>query len=186
MIMKQRIGLIVFVLSAAVLVSCARATPEQVDETPKTAVKIGNMTVEEHDSNGRIYPDLMEYCGEYQGSEKEPGTQTVDCEVPLLPRMQVGFGWGAKDLSLLGDNWRAMTWELHIDGHQIDLNEFQQWSTGDQDALFRGWTLDLVDLSPGKHTLRLVWRAETPIDDGFDIYAPGTYENIVNFTVLEE
>ena len=43
-----------------------------------------------------------------------------------------------------------MTWELHIDGHQINLNEFEQWSSGDQDAIYRGWTIDLVNLSPGR------------------------------------
>ena len=171
--MKKLVCLTLLVLFATVLASCAGATPQQVD-------------VEEHDMNGRIYPDLRDYCGEYQRSEKEPGTATVDCEVPLLPRIQIGFGWGAKDLTLLQANWSAMTWELHIDDHQINLNEFGQWNSGDQEALYRGWALDLVNLSPGKHTLRLLWKSETPIDDGFDIYAPGMYESIVNFTVLEE
>ena len=135
-------------------------------------------------------PNLTQYCGDYQSFGKELGTQTFECEVPLIPRMQIGFGWGAKDTTLRDSNWSAMIWELYIDEVQISLDEFEQWNMSGQDtaghqAEGRGWWLDLVNLSPGKHTLRLLWKSETPIDDGFDIYAPGTYENIVNFTVLE-
>jgi hypothetical protein len=175
---------LMLLLFAVLLMSCARATPEQGGTTRK-------ITVEEH-AGGTRSPDLAEYCSGYQSMGMEPGVHTIDCEVPLLPRLQVAFGWGAKDTAILDSNWNAMTWELHIDGQQINLGLFTPWSetssgiVGSQTLELRGWRLDLVNLSPGKHSLRLLWRSETPIDDGFDVYPAGTYENIVNFTVLEK
>ena len=181
--MKKLIGLTFLVLLTAIFMSCARVAP-------KPGIKVGTMTVEEH-ATLRNYPDLRDYCGEYSPQAMTPGTQTIDCEVPLLPRIQTDFGWGAKDSTTLDSNWSAMTWELYLDGQQINLDEFEQWSRSGRTlagnpAQGRGWTLDLVDLSPGEHILRLLWRSETPIDDGFDIYPPGTYESDVNFTVLEQ
>lgn len=171
-------------LFAVILISCAQAMSEP-------GSTISNITVEEHASGTRS-PDLGEYCGEYQTMGREPTTKTVDCEVPLLPRLQIGFGWGAKDTAILDSNWNAMKWELYIDGQEINLDDFAPQDEtssgiiGSQTVESRFWLLDLVNLSPGKHTLRLLWRSETPIDDGFDVYAPGTYESIVNFTVLEK
>lgn len=186
--MKKLVYLTLFVLFATVLVSCARATPELAVGMLKPGDKIGDMTVEKHSMSTK-YPDPWDYCA-YQTEEKEPGTQTVDCDVPLVPRMQITFGWGAKDATILDSNWGAMTWELHIDGYWINLDEFEQWSDSGRPDLgvnqnARGWILDLNNLSPGKHTLRYSWTSTIAIDDGFDVYAPGTYEHIVNFTVLE-
>jgi hypothetical protein len=188
--MKKLVVLNLLVLFAAVMVSCARATGEQAQGTPRPGIKIGDMTLQEHSGNKR-YPDLISYCGQYTDYKKEPTTQTIDCEVPLLDGIRIDFAWGAKDTTILDSNWSAMTWEMSIDGQQINLYEFELWNGSGRDsaghqAQGRGWTLDLLNLSPGKHTLRLLWKSETPIDDGFDIYAPGTYENIVNFTVLEK
>lgn len=175
---------LMLLLFAVLLMSCARATPEHGGKATK-------ITVEEH-AGGTTSPDLAEYCGGYQSMGLNPSVHTIDCEVPLLPRLQIEFGWGAKDTAILDSNWNTMTWELHIDGQQINLDVFTPWSetssgiVGSQTLEFRGWRLDLVNLSPGKHALRLLWRSETPIDDGFDVYPAGTYENIVNFTVLEK
>ena len=169
---------------AVILISCARATHP-------TAGEIGNITVEEH-AGGSEFADLRKYCSANQFTAKEPGTHTVDCEVPLVPRLQIEFGWGAKDDTILDSNWKAMTWELDIDGQQIDLDDVAPLDertsgiVGSQELEIRGWRLDLVNLSPGKHTLRILWKSQTPIDDGFDVYPPGTYEDIVNFTVLEK
>jgi hypothetical protein len=179
--MRKLVGLTLVALFAATFVSCARNKP---------GINIGNMTVEEH-SLFPIASELTTYCGDYQSFSKESGTQTFECEVPLSPKIEIAFAWGAKDTTLLDSNWSAMTWELYIDEYQISLDEFELSNTSGQDVAGnqvkgRGWTIDLINLSPGKHTVRLLWKSETAIDDGFDIYAPGTHENIVNFTVLEK
>ena len=83
-----------------------------------------------------------------------------------------------------------MIWELYIDGYQIDLESFEWF---EYDYLAKGennkqrvWIITLKNLSPGEHTFRRVWTSEIALDDGWDIYQPGTYEQQVNFTVLEK
>jgi hypothetical protein len=188
--MMKKFGFLTFIMLLVIAVnSCARVTPEPVAEMLKPGDKIGAMTVEEHSMSTK-YPDLWDYCA-YQPEGKQPGTQTIDCDVPPIPKMQFEFGWSAKDSTVLESNWNAMTWELQIDDLQIDLDEFSQWSDSGRPDLevnqsARGWILDLNDPSPGKHTLWYLWTSEIPIDDGFDIYQPGTYQYIVNFTVVEK
>jgi hypothetical protein len=177
--MKRPTYLILLVLAAYVLVSCAGATPKLVGP----GSKIGDMTVQEHSTN-ELMIDISTYCSEYHYMGLEPGTQTSDCDVPMVPRLQIGSSWEAKDATILESNWSAIVWELHVDGYQIDLNEFELWPLNAMNT--RGWAIDLVNLSPGKHTIRTLWRAEKPIDDGFHIYPPGTYESVVNFTVAEK
>ena len=179
--MRKLVRLTLVMLFAATFVSCT---------TNKPGINIGEMTVEDVSWNP-FTPDLEKYCGDYYSTSNEPGTQTVECEVPLIPRMKVGFGWGAKDTTVFESNWSAMTWELYIDEVQINLDEFEHRKVDGKDSAGNqvtglGWTIDLVNLSPGKHALRFLWKSATPIDDGFDVYEPGTYENIVNFTVLEK
>lgn len=187
--MKKLAYLAFVILIIIAFSACSTIKSEQEKWMVKTGEKIGNMTLEKHSMSTK-YPDLWDYCA-YQAEEKEPGTQTVDCDVPLIPILQISFGWGAKDDTILDANWSAMTWELYIDGYQIDINEIEQWSDSGRPDLgvyqsIRGWILDLNNLSPGEHTLRYLWTSEIPIDDGFDVYQPGVYEHVVNFTVSEK
>ena len=179
--MRKLVCLSLVALFAATFVACA---------TNKPGIDIEDMTVEENSRNLST-PVLSKYCGDYYSFSNEPGTQSFACEVPLSPRVEIGFGWGAKDTSVFESNWNAMTWELYIDEVQINLDEFKQQKLSGKDSAGHqvtglGWSMDLVNLSPGEHNLRLLWKSETAIDDGFDVYAPGIHENIVNFTVQEK
>jgi hypothetical protein len=177
--MKKPVNLILSVLFVCMLASCVGATPKLVGP----GGKIGDMTVQQHAAN-ELMRDISIYCSEYRYMGLEPGTQTSDCDVPMVPSLQIGSSWEAKDATILESNWRAIEWELYVDGYQIDLSKFELWSLNPMNV--RGWTIDLVNLSPGKHTIRNLWRSEQPIDDGFHVYPPGTYESIVNFTVADE
>jgi hypothetical protein len=185
--MKKLVYLTLVALFACMLVSCAGMTPKLV----KPGGKIGDMTVQDQSKTTLpIPPVLRAYCGDYfEGTE--PGTHTTDCDVPLSSSILIDFGWGAKDSATFDSNWSAMKWEMYIDGHQINLDQFRQ-STGrgisesGVSQIGRSWVIELVNLSPGKHTLRLLWKSEKPIDDGFNIYPAGTYESIKNFTVAEK
>ena len=187
--MKKLVWLTLFVLFANLIVACAKATPEVVEGMLKPGDKIGDMTVEEH-LTSTSYPPLRDYCGPYF-EEKEPGTHTVDCDVPLSSRVLIDFGWGAKDKTTFESNWSSMTWKFYIDGYQINLGQFRQLEARGKSEtgviqIGRSWIIELINLSPGKHTLRLSWTSEKPIDDGFDVYPAGTYESIKNFTVAEK
>src|SRR5919202_6176030 len=52
-----------------------------------------------------------------------PALATVDCHtpVPSATRLFIGDGWFTKDDQQRESNWKALTWELYIDGHQVDL-----------------------------------------------------------------
>ena len=186
--MKIQKLLTLITICSTLLASCANASPIK-EAMLKPGDKIGEMVVEKHSMSTR-YPDLWDYCA-FQSEETAPGTQTIECDVPLIPRMQISIGWGAKESAILDTNWDAMMWELRIDGYQIDLDETEPWSDSGRPDLgvyqyARGWVLDLNNLTPGKHTLKYTWTSTIPIDDGFDVYQPGTYEHIVNFTVAEK
>jgi len=185
--MKRLLYLTLYVLFAAIIVSCAGAAPESAQKMLQPGDKIGSMTVEEHVTD-ITYADIGRYCS-YQWAENVPGSKNVDCKIPRYPRIQVDFGWEAKDVATLDVNWNAMTWELYIDGYQVNLDKFGQWSEIPSRAVYqngRGWIIDMVDVPPGQHTLRLLWKSEIAINDGFETYPPGTYESIANFTVQDK
>lgn len=107
----------------------------------------------------------------------------------MLSGLDIVFGWLAKETKFTS-NWDAMTWELSIDGNEVALEDFD-WYEFDfiqhgEDNKERRWIITLKNLSPGKHTLRRSWTSDLAVDDGFDVYQPGTYDHVVNFTVLEK
>jgi len=179
--MRKLVCLTLVMLLSLMLVSCASQKPGD---------KVGDMTVEEHTSD-RSTPRLDEYCGAYYIFGDEPGTQTFDCEMPFTSKVEIAFGWNGKDATVLDTNLNAMTWELYIDEYQINLDDFESTNRSGKDIAgnpvkARVWDIDLVNISPGKHTLRLLWKSEAPIDDGYNVHTPGVYENIVNFSILEK
>jgi hypothetical protein len=179
--MRRLVCLTLVILLSLTLVSCANQ---------KSGDIVGDMTVEVHTSD-RSIASLDEYCGQYYIFGNEPGAQTFDCEVPFISKTRIYFGWNGKDTTVLDTNLSAMTWEFYIDEHQINLDDLESSHRSGKDIAGNPvkalvWDLDLVNISPGKHTFRLLWKSDVPIDDGYNVHAPGTYENIVNFTVLEK
>lgn len=155
----------------------------------KPGDKIGKMTITEHAMDTR-YPDIYDFCI-YPSDSMEPGSWTAECEIPLSPIIEFNLGWGAKDLATTDANWEAMAWEVYIDGHPVDLKAFEKIDNRDRpdvgiNVFARGWVIDLKEISPGQHTVRYSWKSDIPIDDGWNVYAPGTYEYIANFTITEE
>jgi len=169
------------------LCACSITSPEPVKGVIKPGDKIGEMTVEQ----GTLtlpYPYIWKFC-EFMPNEHEPTKSTGDCNVPLMSGLTIEIGWIAKE-SKFSSNWDALAWELNLDGYKIDLEDFD-WNELDypahgEDNKARRWLINLKNLTPGKHTLRLSWKTKLAVDDGFNIYQPGLYEHVVNFTVLEK
>ncbi len=92
--------------------------------------------------------------------------------------------------SKIASNWDAITWEWYLDGYQIDIEAFDwfeyEYTAKGGNNISRTWILTLKDIPPGEHTLRQLWTSEIAIDDGWNIYQPGTYETMVSFTVLDK
>jgi len=125
-----------------------------------------------------------------------PGVTTTECNVPPLPELAVGHGWFSADEALRDSNWQAMTWELYLDGQQVDLNAFGTYDadlpqTGlpghdpNEEVItkLRSWDVVVENPTAGAHTLRSVLHVSQQVDDGFHVTEAGTYELVVNFTV---
>jgi hypothetical protein len=125
-----------------------------------------------------------------------PGVTTTECNVPPLPELAIGHGWFSADEALRDSCWQAMTWELYLDGRQVDLNAFGTYDadmpqTGlpghdpNEEVItkLRTWDVVLGNPTAGAHTLRSVLHLSQQVDDGFHVTEAGTYELVVNFTV---
>lgn len=186
--MKKLSCFVLLILFSSILISCTETTQTSATsvEMIEPGDKIGEMTVEQ--STEIPYQRIWQFCD--QGpDEQEPYSLITDCEVPSVSSLDISIGWFAKESKLV-PNWDAMTWELYIDGYQIDLESFE-WFEYDflakgENNKQRAWIITLKNLSPGKHTLRQVWTSDIAIDDGWNVYQPGTYEKDVHFTVLEK
>jgi predicted esterase len=133
------------------------------------------------------YPSLWDFC-ENMPDDPEPGSHSSACDVPPVSGLAVDFGWIAKETKL-ASNWEVMEWALRIDGSSVDLEAFE-WYEDDypqhgEDNKSRIWMVNLMGLPSGEHKLVNAWSSDVAINDGFDVYQPGTYELVVNFTVFE-
>jgi len=178
------IAMIVFV------VSCDVPPPPAAQETKMIGPgdKIGDMTVEQRMELG-TRPELWYFCDFIPLDPEHPDRIETDCVVPSVSELVIRIGWGAKE-SLIDSNWDAMTFDISIDDHKIDLESFD-WEEDDcmglgDDCKAHRWSIILKDPSISEHTLRYAWSSEIPVDDGYDVYQPGTYERLVNFIVSDK
>jgi hypothetical protein len=187
--MRRFAHFLCFLFLATLLISCA-AIKEKYgggDEIIVPGDKLGKMTVEQG-SPPLPYPNFWYFC-DYMPDELQPYASTRECEVPQMSGMTVQFGWLAKE-SHFQTNWDAMTWDLNIDGHAIDLEAFE-WQESDyiahgENNKSRLWLIDLKNISPGAHVLQLTQTFETEVDDGFKVYQPGSHVHVVHFNVLKK
>ena len=186
--MKRAAYCAFYLFITSILISCTLANQGTArdDELIKPEDKIGEMTVEQ--GSTVPYPYIWKFCKDMP-DEHEPLSFTSECEVPMLSGLDITIGWFAKETKF-ASNWDAMTWELSIDGNEVALEDFDTYESDyiqhGEDNKERRWTITLKNLSPGKHTLQYSWNSKLAIDDGFNVYKPGVYEQVVNFTVLEK
>jgi len=176
----------VFIFVALILCSGCEQILVETDVLIKPGDKIGEMAVEQ--SSTIPYQNIWLFC-DYMPDNHEPFSDSTDCDVPFVSNLDINLGWIAKESKLVS-NWDVITWEMYIDNYKIDLEAFD-WSESDyiakwEDNKSRGWIITLKNLSPGVHTLRHSWTSEIEVDDGWNTYQPGTYEQLVSFTVLEK
>jgi pimeloyl-ACP methyl ester carboxylesterase len=169
-----------------VLAACTKTKSEPVKGVIKPGDKIGEMAVEQ--STEVPYPNIWWFC-EFGPDTQEPFSYTTDCEVPLISSLDIGVMWLAKE-SKFESNWEAITWELYVDGYQLDLESFNwvehEYIAKGEDNKSRDLVITLKNLTPGEHTFRYLLILGNDVNDGWNVYQPGTYEQVVNFTVLEK
>ena len=186
--MKKLIVIALSVVLAGIIASCAGVQPDSTQVALKPRDKIEDMTLV-ISSNYPSEPlwSIGSLC--LLEGLTEPGSRTMDCKIAELPWIYFDIGWYA-DATLLASNWDAMEWEMYIDGHEIDLESFgwfeRESAVGGENTKERIWLVTLTNPSPGEHSMRFIWTSTTAIDDGFNIYRPGTYEHVLNFTVIDQ
>ena len=82
--------------------------------------------------------------------------------------------------------WAARTWELYIDGNDVDLSAF---NVADFDAELEGktwqyrfWRIRLRAIPEGLHTIHYVMHVNQEVEDDPEAQSMGAYELVVNFT----
>jgi len=160
-------------------------TPISKKPLIKPGDKIGDMTVEREASFHFFRP--LNVCG-FDYLILKPHSQIVECTIPAISVIGVGDGWGAIKTKF-DSSWEPISWEMYIDDYQIALDEFGwddiSMSDATTEMTLRVWNVIIKDVSPGKHTIRTSWYLETPVDDGWNTYAPGKYDFIMDVLVTE-
>jgi len=163
--------------------ACARSST-----VLKNGDTIGDMVLSKDGTSSLWIGDFCTNNNYFQPGQKAatPEVATRECEktVPLHSRLIVGDGWTTKNKQQLEENWKVITWELYLDGQQVDVGVF---GTADMQTPEgypnRSWPIFLENLAPGVHTRRNVFRISQEIFDGFVTYPVGTYDTTYRFTV---
>jgi ketosteroid isomerase-like protein len=148
-------------------------------------------------------PPLGAFCNanpmlEAGSTVANPGEYAVQCTVPALPQMGIGFGWVTPDENALNDQWPAIGTELYVNGQLVDQEAF-----GSLDAevpvaalpgqdpsevvnlRLRAWNVVLENLTPGQLELRYVWNITRDLSDEMTTTPQGVYDITYHITVDE-
>jgi pimeloyl-ACP methyl ester carboxylesterase len=184
--MKRAKLLLPSLLITIFLISCSNAPPN-VDEPMKFITpgdQIGDMTLEQ--STTIPYQSIWKFCTIFD--ENEPFEYSTNCVIPAVSGLDVPIGWFAKE-SKIQENWDSMSWMISIDGEIIDLEAFDwietEYPQHGENNIERFWILTITNLTPGEHTFIKSWTSSEPVDDGFNTYQPGTYQQTTIFKVQE-
>jgi hypothetical protein len=165
-------------LLVAVVTACQPVTQSTEQSMLKPGDEIEGMIIT---TGAAKTPPLQAFC---PTALENDGIRSVDCQVPQLPRLAIGHTFGVADQALQTLDWSALTWELDLDGHLLDLESFGTYDYVMPDLaphpspireVFRqvkAWDVILINPTPGRHTLHSVARAETD-----------TYGWVVNFNI---
>jgi hypothetical protein len=175
--MKHPSHSILGILAGLILVSCGPADKIWPSD------KIGPMWVNRYGHSNLTM--IWEYCS-WEMTDV-PGIRTTECTVPKVNELFIGGGLQAPDKDLREALWEARTWELFIDGYEVDLPAFNVvdfYEEADGKRIeYRLWRIRLRNIPDGLHTLRYVMHVNRQVENDPLEQSPGTYELTVNFTV---
>jgi hypothetical protein len=126
-------------------------------------------------------PPLWAFCSP---ALENDGVMTADCHVPLLSKLAIGHPFDGAAQPLQALDWSALTWELYLDGHPLDLKAFgihhyampdlatPPSPTREVFRQMKAWDVVLANPTQGMHRLHGIARA-----------GANTYTWVVNFTI---
>ncbi len=114
-----RIFMIVGVFCA--LISCKKQMPS----TPRILQKDDNLNSMVVTTGIKDAPPLEAFCN---FEIDEDLNNTIDCQVPLLPKLAIGHMIGLTDGPLQELDWSKVDWQITLDGYLLDLDTFEDQS----------------------------------------------------------
>lgn len=125
-----------------------------------------------------------------------PGVYTVECSLPPLPQLMIGYGWVTDTKAHLEEQWSNLSTELYLNGKQVDQEAF-----GSLDAAvptsgvpgedpnkvmetpLRTWNVMLENLQAGPLELRFVMNVTKDASDNMTTTPAGIYDVTYKITV---
>jgi len=148
--MKKILYLITIMLFAFILGACAKATPQPADEMINPGDMIGDFLITTSNDEGVFYTTNV-HC------PFDQATMTETCEIPVGTKVNSALGVYGDNYS--GENlevyWLDQTYEMTIDGHQVNLQAFGFIDiTNPYVGKMRLWNVVIVTDKPGKITIQ--------------------------------
>jgi hypothetical protein len=164
--MKMLRVLFILSLFACLLIACeGTVEPEEVPPL-EPGDALGEMVIVTASSP---FPHITKFC-------EDEALSKGDCKLPAdLGHVWILNGWEADTAEALEAAWAESSWELVVDGRQVDLPAFGQYWADDEDPTSRAWNVALRHPTKGEHIVK--WT--------YDIAGEHT-EDVWNFTVTDE
>jgi hypothetical protein len=102
----------------AVVAACQPSAQSVENAQLQPGDEINGMTIT---TGGEQAPPLWAFCSPAQ---KNKAGVIADCQVPPVSRLAIGQPLEGADQALQALDWSALTWQLSLDEHPLDLDAF--------------------------------------------------------------
>jgi hypothetical protein len=150
MTMKKLVRLILFVMLVVISGSCAKATPQPVDEIINPGDKIGDFLITMGQEGDVTYNFDLDSAIVQQGNE-----EVYAVHIPVGTKMNVSIGFYDSTYSgKLDEDWSGHTYEMFIGGRPVNLQAFGPIDVPHQMVgTIRYWNVVIVATKPGEITV---------------------------------
>ncbi len=183
-------------------VEAPKAAAEASSAMLGSGAKVGEMVLSKGpDPFDLNIPPIFAFCNPnpqlVDGSKVGvPGVYTVECSMPPLPQLMIGYGWVTDTKAHLEEQWSNISTELYVNGKQVDQAAFGSLdatvpNTGlpgeDPNKVvetpLRTWNVMLENLQAGPLELRFVLNVAKDVSDEMMTSPAGIYDITYKITV---
>ncbi len=133
------------ILLACLLIAC-RGTAEPENLPPlEPGDALGEMTLV---VNNYPTPHITNFCAEEE-------LASGNCQIPAdLGQLGINHGWEEDTAAALEAAWADSSWELVVDGRQVNLDAFGAPFWDEDSPTVRYWSVALQHPTPGEHSVQ--------------------------------
>ena len=152
--MRRGSVFVLLVVSAVLLTAGFRSSSAPI----RPGGKLGTMTLV-RGAEPTADDELWRFC---KPALPKPGVYRRTCFVPRVERLFIGYGDWERTRKAVDSVWKELTWNLSLDGRQVDLPRFGTSyrtlyyfpAAGGKNVVLREWSVIVVGATPGKHVIR--------------------------------